>query len=343
LHRSLRLVRIVRMSTTGRRSWPALSLLLVLVAACGGERAGELAAKSTKLRLAVVPKGTANEFWQSVHAGAKAAAQELEVDIDWLAPQPEGNRENQINLVETCVTRKVDGLLLAPIDEQALAAPVAEARRAGVPTVVFDSALQGKEHVAFVATDNRRGGEQAGEALGALLGGKGTVIVVRYQEGSASTMARESGCLDTLRAKFPAVRVLSDNQYGPSLERARSVADALLLAHPDVHGVFTPNETTTHAMLLALDAAGKAGRVKFVGFDASPELLKGLAKAHLHALVVQDPVAMGRRGLQLLVAHLRGQSVAAVEHTALVVATPENREEPAVRALLAPDLSILRR
>ncbi len=328
------------MTASRTLSWPACALSLALASSCGG---GSGPAAPPRLRLAVVPKGTANEFWQSVHAGAKAAALALQVDIDWMGPQPEGDRQAQIALVETFVTRKVSGLLLAPVDEQALVAPVAEARRAGVPTVVFDSALLGQEHVAFVATDNRRGGEQAGEALGTLLGGVGKVVVMRYQEGSASTMARESGCLDTLRTKFPRIQILSDNQYGPNLDRARSVADALMTAHPDVDGVFTPNETTTHGMLLALDAVGRAGKVKFVGFDASPELLKGLAKSQLHALVVQDPVAMGRRGLELLVAHLRGEKVAPVEYTALVVATPENREQPAVKALLEPDLSILRR
>ncbi|MCA1481610.1 substrate-binding domain-containing protein, partial [Bradyrhizobium sp. NBAIM08] len=88
---------------------------------------------------------------------------------------------------------------------------------------------------------------------------------------------------------------------------------------------------------------GKAGKVKFVGFDASPELLKGLDQAYVHALVVQDPVAMGRRGVELLVAHLRGEKVPATVGTELVVATPENREQPAIRALLHPDLSSLGR
>jgi ribose transport system substrate-binding protein len=96
-------------------------------------------------------------------------------------------------------------------------------------------------------------------------------------------------------------------------------------------------------MLLALDAVGKAGKVRFVGFDGSPPLLEGLAKGQIHALVLQDPVSMGRKGLELLVQHVRGGKVPALVHTDLVLATPENREQPAVKALLQPDLSILRR
>ena len=321
------------------RRWLSF-VLAAVVAGCSGEAKP---AVGGRLRIAVVPKGTAHDFWQSVHAGAKAAAAALAVDIDWQGPQPEGDRQAQITLVETVVTRRVAGILLAPVDATALAAPVAEAKRAGVPTVVFDSGLDGNAHVAFVASDNRRGGEQAGQKLGELLGGAGKVIVLRFMEGSASTTAREAGCLDTLRAKFPGITILSDNQYAPNLEKARATADALLLRHPDATGVFCPNESTTHGMLLALDAVGKAGKVKFVGFDSSPPLLERLEKAHVHALVVQDPVTMGRRGVELLVAHLRGETVPATENTALVVATPENREQPAIRALLHPDLSGLGR
>lgn len=327
--------------------WLLLPLLMVVATACGGGAdggAGQGAgAGAARLRIAVVPKGTAHDFWQSVHAGALAAARELGVDIDWQGPQPEGDREAQIRVIENFVTRKASGILLAPVDNTALAGPVADAKRAGVPTVVFDSNLDGDAHVSFIATDNHRGGQLAGEQLGTLLGGKGKVVVLRYQEGSASTMAREAGCLETLRSKFPQIQIVSDNQYGPNLEKARSVADALLLAHPEVDGVFCPNESTTHGMLLALDAVGKVGKVKFVGFDASPALLDGLAKAQIHALIVQDPVAMGRRGLELLVKHLRGEKVAAAEQTELVVATPQNHDQPAVKALLHPDLSILRR
>ncbi|MCR9243565.1 MAG: substrate-binding domain-containing protein [bacterium] len=303
--------------------------------ACSGEPGGE------KVRIAVVPKGTAHDFWQSVHAGAKSAAVDLGVEIQWKGPQPEGDREAQIRLIETLANGSAKGLLLAPVDARALAAPVEQARRGGVPTVVFDSGLDGEAHVGFVATDNRKGGERAGEELGRLLNGRGKVVMLRYQEGSASTMAREEGFLAAIAVKYPDIEIVSSNQYAPSLEAARSKADALLLAHPDLDGVFCPNESTVHGFLSALDAAGKAGKVKFVGFDANPELLAGLERRHIDALVLQDPVGMGRRGLELLVKHLRGEEIPPVEHTAMHVATPDNREDPMIAALLEPDLSIL--
>lgn len=313
-----------------------LALLVILQAGCGGESDG-------RLRIAVVPKGTAHDFWQSVHAGARQAAEALDVDIEWRGPSTEGDRNEQIKLIETFSMSGVQGIALAPVDANSLRAPVEQARGNGVPTVVFDSALDGDAHVSFVATDNRAAGEAAGRKLGELLGGKGDVIMLRFTEGSASTMAREEGFLAALAEDYPDVQVVDSSQYAPSVEAARTRADSLLLAHPDVDGVFCPNESTVHGFLAALGAAGKAGKVKFVGFDANPELLSGLEKGHIHALVLQDPVGMGRRSVELIVAHIKGATVPKVENTELVIATPDNRNDPKIQSLLEPDLSILGR
>jgi len=236
----------------------------------------------------------------------------------------------------------VRGIVLAPIDEQALVRPVAEAVAHGVPVVVIDSGLQGTAHAAFVATDNHAGGTLAGQHLGRLLQGSGKVVVLRFQQGSASTTAREAGCLEAL-ATLPGIEVVDSGQYAGDTEKAQKTAASLLLAHPDVAGVFCPNESTTHGFLLALQQSGRAGQVKVVGFDGSAPLQQGLAQGHLHGLVLQDPVAMGRRGMELLLAHLRGEAIERTVCTDLQLATPENRNEPRIRALLQPDLSILDR
>lgn len=311
---------------------------LVMLPACGegGKNAGP-----GRLRLAVIPKGTQHEYWKSVHAGALAAARELGIDIEWQGPQSEGDREGQVRVVENFVNAGVQGIVLAPLDATALVRPVEEAARAGIPTVVIDSGLNTKKRVAFVATDNYQGGVLAAGCLGELLAGKGQILVLRYQEGSASTMQREQGFLDTLQKDFPGVVVLDSNQYGGDLGKARKTADAMLLAHADIDGVFCPNESTTHGMLGALQAVGKAGKVRFVGFDANAPLVLGLTEGQIDGLVLQDPVSMGRRGVEVMVAKLRGHPVEPEEHTALQLATKANMLTPDVARVLHPDLSIL--
>src|SRR5690349_23714073 len=188
------------------------ALAFLTAAACGKSDAGSGAATSGNgaLAIAVIPKGTTHEFWKSIHAGALQAAQELgargdSVSIVWKGPLREDDREQQVQVVEGFVSQGVKGIVLAPLDRQALVRPVDEARRAGIPTVVIDSRLDSDSIVGFVATDNAQGGRLAADRLGELLGGKGKALMLRYQEGSASTMERERGFLEELKAKYPGV------------------------------------------------------------------------------------------------------------------------------------------
>src|SRR4029450_8333390 len=152
-------------------------------------------APATGTTIAVIPKGTSHIFWQSAHAGAEKEAQELGVSVIWRGPLREDDRASQISEVEGFVTRGVSGIVLAPLDDAALASPVADAKRAGIPVVVIDSGLKGNDYVSFVATDNRKGGRLAGEQLATLLRDNGKVVMLRYAEGSESTEQREQGFL----------------------------------------------------------------------------------------------------------------------------------------------------
>jgi ribose transport system substrate-binding protein len=122
-------------------------------------------------RIAVIPKGTTHEFWDAVHAGASQAAQDAgNVEIFWKGPLQENDTEGQINVVQDFITKGVDGIVLAPLDSQALIAPVKDAQQRGIPTVIFDSGL-GDESiiVSYVATDNYLGGAFAARRLAAVL------------------------------------------------------------------------------------------------------------------------------------------------------------------------------
>lgn len=309
-------------------------LPLLLLAACGDDGAGG------KRRIAVIPKGTTHEFWKSIHAGANKAGAELGVEIIWKGPQKEDDRDDQIKVVEDFISRGVDGIVVAPLDDKALAPPLSDAVREGIPVVICDSGVEWDGHVSFVATDNYRGGVLAAERLGTLLGGNGKVVMLRYQEGSASTMAREAGFLDTVTGKFPGIDVVSSNQYGgATTESSYKRGEALLTAFPGVEGIFCPNESTTFGMLRALQDAGRAGKVRFVGFDSSEKLMQALGSGELDGLVLQNPFLMGELSVRVLVDHLEGRSVERRIDTGARVATRENMDEPDVKALLAPDLS----
>ncbi|MDB4917001.1 MAG: Periplasmic binding protein domain protein [Gemmatimonadetes bacterium] len=304
------------------------------------------APKSKALTIAVVPKGTTHEFWKAIHAGAVQAEQELNalggdsVHVIWKGPLREDDREQQVQVVEGFTSQHVSGIVLAPLDSKALVRPVEEARAAGVPVLIMDSALESDAMVSYVATDNQKGGELAADRLGQLLNGKGNVLMLRLQEGSASTTAREDGFLKRLKDNYPGIRIVSSDQYaGVTRETAKKASENLLNRFgADLNGVFTPNETSTIGMLLALQDMGKAGKVRFVGFDASQIMVDAMRAHQLDGIAVQNPMRMGYLGVRTLVASLRRQPIERRIDTGVTMVTPEMLDLPATKDIIAPPI-----
>ncbi len=311
----------------------------LIMAGCSGR----LPSQQKTLKIAVIPKGTMHVFWKSIHAGAKAAEKELKgVQIDWQGPVVEDDRRAQIDLVETFIQRRMDGIVLAPLDDKALIAPVKAAGAAGIPVVIIDSDLADPTaYVSFVATNNYKGGVLGARRLAELLGERGgKAILLRYQVGSASTENREKGFMDEI-AKHPKVQVISSDQYaGATVESAMTASQTLLTKYGEgqVDGIFCPNESSAYGMLQALRGANRAGKIKYVGFDASDRLVEALEKGEISGLVVQNPYKMGYEGVRTIVAHIRGEKVPKRIDTGVVLVTPENISEPEVQKLVHPPL-----
>jgi ribose transport system substrate-binding protein len=312
----------------------------------GGAAAGGAASGGAKkYQIAVIPKGTTHEFWKSINAGAVRAERELkksgiDVQVIWKGPIREDDREQQIQVVEGFLSQGVSGIVLAPLDSKALVRPVEEAKGANIPTVIFDSALDSKSIVSYVATDNEKGGQLAAEHLGKILGGKGKVLMLRYQEGSASTEQREKGFLEGMKA-YPNITVVSSDQYsGPTRDTAKRASENLLNRYGgQVDGIFCPNESSAGGMLLALQDLGRAGKVKFVGFDSSQVFLDAMKRKEMDGFVLQNPFEMGYRAVKTMVAHLRGEQVPPVIDTGVTIVTPENMDSAEMKALLTPPIA----
>jgi len=307
---------------------------------------GSLQAADKAYTIAIIPKGTTHEFWKSVHAGALKAAGECEregvkVNIVWKGPFKEDDRDQQMQVVENFMIRRVNGMVLAPLDSQALAKPVENAVKARIPVVIIDSALKSDQYLSFVATDNYRGGAMAAERLGELLGGKGNVILLRYAVGSASTEEREAGFLDTVKAKFPNLKLISSDQYGGATRETAYQASQNVLNRfgREVQGIFVPNETTTLGMAKAVRDFGLGGgKVKVVGFDANAASIGYVKAGDMQGLMVQNPFQMGYLGLRTVVANLQGKTVEKRIDTGVTLITPENLDDPKMKELLYPPL-----
>lgn len=339
-----------------KRQMAMLLMGVVLAIGCNGGGSNtttETGDKTTqtntgkRYKIAVIPKGSTHEFWKSIHEGAQKAADEAGCDIVWKGPIKEDDRQSQIDTVDNFITTKVDGIVLAPLDNTALARPVKDAADAGIPTLIIDSGLEGAPYVSFVATDNEKGGGMAGqamvEALKTLKKPKTRIVMLRYEEGSASTMAREDGFLKAVE-RDPTIEIVSKNLYGGATTESAQKASENLLSplkkgdgSLDLDGIYCPNESTTFGMLRVLQDNNWAGKVKFFGFDSSAKLLDGLKKGEIDGLVVQNPRNMGYLGVKTMIDYLKGnKNVEKRIDTGATLITKANMDTPENQALLAP-------
>jgi ribose transport system substrate-binding protein len=317
-------------------------LLLMAPPACDSGNGG--ASGEEAVRIAVIAKSTVNAYWKAVEAGAKAAAAELGVEVIWTGPDAETNHTQQANMVDNMVNRRVDGIVLAPTNVDALVRPVDSAASRGVPVVLIDSTLNSDQPISVVATDNYAAGRQAAEALIDAIGDErphgGKVIMLRFLEGSGSTESREQGFIDRIEEADGLSVVESVYTKGAgSTTDAADTADALLRRYTQdnalaVDGIFASNQPTAIGMLRKLEqfrASGVDVEVPYVGFDAHEVLLAGIRDGQINALVVQDPKRMGYLGVATMVRHLGGETVEPNTATATLTVTPANIDEPDVK------------
>lgn len=311
--------------------------LILLFFGCNSQ-SGQEGEESNDMQIAVIPKGTTHVFWKSIHAGAAKAGKELGVDIIWQGPQKEDDRQMQIQVVQNFVSRGVDGIVLAPLDDRSLVPPVRSAVNRNIPVVIIDSDLSADIYQSFVATDNYQGGQLCAQRLAEVLGGKGKVIMLRYAEGSASTTKREQGFMDGIQ-EYPDIEVVSSNQYaGATMEKAFQASQNLLNRFSQVDGIFCPNESSTSGMLRALQTAGKTKQIKLVGFDVSETMLEALRRDEIQGLAVQDPFQMGYLGVKTAYHVIKNEPFEEKVDTGVTMVTPENVDQPEVEKLINPEL-----
>lgn len=305
-------------------------LLLAALAGCG--RKGHLV-------IGVAPKGQAHIFWQTVHAGAAAAAREAGVEIRWNGPAVETDFSRQIQIVESMINGRVDAIVLAPTDRRALVGVVERAAREKIPVTIFDSAIDTDGYVSFVATNNYAGGQMAAQRVGRILGGRGAVAMLMNMPGSASTLEREKGFEDTLSQEFPGIRIVV-RQFGMS-DRAKSlaVAEDILTANPGLDAFFASNEPGSVGGAQALKSRQLAEKIKLVGFDSSPTLVDDLKAGAIDSLVVQDPFNIGYTAVKTVIAKLKGETPERKIDTPARLVTAADLDKPDVRRLLNPDLA----
>lgn len=308
-----------------RRTFAATALGIT---ACGGRG---------RKKVAVIPKGTSHVFWLSVQAGSIAAGKEFDLDVEWNGPAQETEFARQVQILDSMIARRVDGIAIAAADRKALVPGVDRATTAGIPVTVFDSGLDSTNYMSYVATDNVDGGRLAARALAKAIGGKGKVAVIQHVPGSVSTTDRENGFEEAIAKEFPEIKIVQ-KLYGMSDRgKSRAAAENILTANPDLDGFFCSTEPSSTGTALALKGREVGGKVRMVGFDSNEAMLEDLRSGVIYATVVQDPFKIGYEAVKTLAMKLSGQQPPKRMDLPAIVITKDNIEQPDIKRLITFD------
>ena len=235
--------------------------------------------------------------------------------------------------METFLAQGVDGIVLAPLDDRALAPVVRDARAPEIPVTIIDSALDSQDYVSFIATDNERAGALAAERLGTLLGGRATCWCCATTRVRPAR-ARESGSSRRSPRSIPGSgssrrTVTAAPPPSPLMRPPRTCCP---LTHVGRH--LLP-ERVDHLRHAARPRSRRtSGKIRFVGFDASQKLVEALGQGKIDGLVVQNPFRMGELGVHAIIDAIAGRSVEPRVDTGATMVTRDNMSEPPIKILL---------
>lgn len=330
---------------------------LVFAAACGSsstpsdsassnESTPEAAASSTddaaatdeaestdRYKVTLVPGMTGHPAYQTMLCGALGKAKELgNVDIDFQGANA-WDPTKQVPVVQSVLATSPDALLLVPSDSTALRAPVEQYLDEGIPVITVDTGLEDTDGLtAVVASDNVQGGAAAAEALGKAIDGKGTVAIISGVPGATTDNDRMRGFQEKMAESYPDVKIL-DPEYSESvIATAESQVRALMLAHPDLTGVFGINGNSATGAANAIVNADKKGEILVAGYDAEPATVEQLRAGNITILVVQDFIQEGQIAVQYAYDAISGNTADIQTPVILdnVIATTETADDPDV-------------
>jgi ribose transport system substrate-binding protein len=230
-------------------------------------------------------------------------------------------------MVEDAVNQKVDAILLAASDAAALAPVVDKAFEAKIPLIFVDSGAKTENYVSFLATDNAAAAAMAADKMAELIGGKGKVAIINAQAGAGTTMIRENGFKDQMKAKYPDIEIISTQYSNGDKAVALNQTMDLLTANADLAGIYGCNEGATVGVARGVEQKSVTGKVKVVGFDKSQDIITAIEAGSIQATMVQNPYQMGYQGVDFAVKAVKGEKVDKKVDTGVKVVTKDNLSE----------------
>jgi len=288
-------------------------------------------AAASKFTFVLIPGLTVDPFYITMHVGAAAEAAKLGVTLKWegattFAPT------TQIPVVNSVLASKPNALLIAPTDDVALFNPIDAYVKAGIPVVAVDTTLKNTSILtAAISSDNYQGGEVAADTIAKLAHDKGDVAVINVTKGISTTDLRQAGFLAEMK-KYPNMKVVATDYDSDNPTTAETQARGIILANPNLVGIFGTNLYSAEGAGKGVEAAGDKGKIFVAGYDAEPAEVQFLKSGLVNVLVIQNPAAEGEMAVMDAYDALTGDKSMIKKSVLLpnVVATTANANNPSI-------------
>jgi ribose transport system substrate-binding protein len=321
---------------------PAVVAVLALaglgVAGCGSSGSSDTGSSGAsgsggkKYDITLITGVKGDAFYGSLACGAKQAADRLGATLNVQGPD-RFDPSLQTPIVNAVAAKKPDAVLIAVTDSKAMYAPLKQLASQGTKIVLVDTTLDDPSLAAAeVSSDNLAAGGLAAREVAREAGRSGSVLTVDVNPGISTTAARVNGF--KAEAKTIGFTDLGVQYTGDDPAKASSVVTSTLAAHPDLAGVFATNTLTGEGAATGLRSAGKAGKVRLIGFDANPSGVEAIERGVAQAQVVLKPLDIGYQGVEQAVNALSGKPVTKKILTGSTIATRKNLNDPSVKRYL---------
>lgn len=294
--------------------------------------------------ITVIIKATDSNYWQTVLLGAQAAAADSNgtIRVTTAGPTSETDIGEQVTILENAITAGPDGIVIASISSDATVPAVEDAVGRGIPVVTVDNRLNTDAYSQHLATNHYDAAAGAAEAMAQKWADDGVdpvgkkVVVLSADSGSAVNQARTNGFIDKITELVPEIVVLETQYADNDIGRAQDILDNLIIANPDLIGVFGDNNHMGNGIANSIEQNNKGDDIVSFAFDSDDTAIAAIRNGVLTGIVVQDPFGMGYDGVLAAVEVAKGNSVTKDVVAATTLVTIENIDEPDVQKLLYP-------
>jgi ribose transport system substrate-binding protein len=282
--------------------------------------------------IALISKGFQHQFWQAVKAGADKAAAEFGANVTFEGPESETQVDRQMDMLAAALSRNPDAIGFAALDSQAAVPLLQQASDAGIPIIAFDSGVDSDIPLSTATTDNVAAAALAADKMAELIGGEGKVAVVAHDQTSRTGIDRVDGFVNRIKEAYPNIEVVSVQYGGGDQLASTEITKSILLANPDLKGIFGANEGS--AIGVANGKTELGSQIVVIGFDSGAAQKGMITSGVMAGAITQNPVGIGYETVKAAIGALKGETLPKVIDTGFYYYDASNMADPEIAAVL---------